>query len=156
MFETIIWATDGSEAAERALEFAKQLATYEGGQVIAVHANELMGGRGGGYPVFADEEEVERKLMHEVANLRDQGVRATFKLITSARHDAGRMIADFARGVDADAIVVGTRGHSAVTNLFLGSVTQRLLHIAHCPVLAIPPLKAAELAQEADERVAVS
>lgn len=58
MFKTIIWATDGSDAAERALEYAKQLASYEGGELIAVHANELLAGRGGGYPVLADEDDL--------------------------------------------------------------------------------------------------
>lgn len=49
------------------------------------------------------------------------------------------MIAERARELGADAIVVGTRGHGPVAGLLLGSVTQRLLHIAECPVLAVPP-----------------
>jgi nucleotide-binding universal stress UspA family protein len=40
--------------------------------------------------------------------------------------------------VAADLIIVGTRGHTALGGLMLGSVTQRLLHIGKCPVLAIP------------------
>ena len=48
------------------------------------------------------------------------------------------MIADAAREVDADVIVVGTRGHAPIAGLLLGSVTQRLLHIAPCPVLSVP------------------
>ena len=36
-------------------------------------------------------------------------------------------------------IVVGTRGRTALSGLLLGGVTQRLLHIAPCPVLAVPP-----------------
>jgi nucleotide-binding universal stress UspA family protein len=39
---------------------------------------------------------------------------------------------------DADAIVVGTRGHTALTGLLVGSVPQRLLHIAPCPVITVP------------------
>ena len=48
-------------------------------------------------------------------------------------------IADEAR---ADLIVVGTRGHSPVAGLLLGSVTQRLLHIAGRPVVVVPPTEA--------------
>jgi nucleotide-binding universal stress UspA family protein len=51
------------------------------------------------------------------------------------------MIVDVAREVDADLIIVGTRGHTPMVELLLGSVTQRLLHIATCPVLAVPPAR---------------
>ena len=48
------------------------------------------------------------------------------------------LIADVAHESDADLIVVGTRGHGRVAGMLLGSVTQRLLHVAPCPVLAVP------------------
>ena len=52
---------------------------------------------------------------------------------------AAHTIAEEAKEAGADLIVVGTRGHTALAGLLLGSVTQRLLHIAPCPVLAVPP-----------------
>ena len=51
----------------------------------------------------------------------------------------GRAIADIADGAGADLIVVGTRGHSSIPGVILGSVAHRLLHIAGRPVLAVPP-----------------
>jgi Universal stress protein family len=39
-------------------------------------------------------------------------------------------------------LAVGTRGHTMVAGLLLGSVTQRLLHISPCPELAVPPAHA--------------
>ena len=62
----------------------------------------------------------------------------TLRIATGAAPGAAHMIADIARELGADVIVVGTRGHTAIGGLLLGSVTQRLLHIATCPVLAIP------------------
>jgi hypothetical protein len=50
-------------------------------------------------------------------------------------------------------IVIGTRGHSSIGGLVLGSVTQRLLHVAPYPVLAVPP-NAAPAAIDADQREA--
>ena len=47
MFKTIVWATDGSESADRALPFAKELATGEGRTLVIVHGKEIfVGGRG--------------------------------------------------------------------------------------------------------------
>ena len=42
----------------------------------------------------------------------------------------------------ADLIIVGTRGHSQLAELMLGGVTQQLLRVAPCPVLAVPPATA--------------
>jgi nucleotide-binding universal stress UspA family protein len=50
MFKTIVWATDGSEAADAALPFAKGLAEGEGHELVVVHSTELLRGRAGGYP----------------------------------------------------------------------------------------------------------
>jgi len=38
-----------------------------------------------------------------------------------------------------DLVVVGTRGHGRVAGMLLGSVTQSLLQVAPCPVVAVPP-----------------
>jgi nucleotide-binding universal stress UspA family protein len=52
---------------------------------------------------------------------------------------AAHAIADAAKEAGADLVVVGTRGQGPLTGLLLGSVTHRLLHVAPCPVLAVPP-----------------
>jgi nucleotide-binding universal stress UspA family protein len=138
MFRTIVWATDGSEAADRALPYARELASGDGAKLIVVHCNELLVGRAGGYPVLADEDELADKIRDQVAMLNDEGVDATLEFVAGITPHAAHMIAQVAREVAADAIVVGTRGHAPVAGLLLGSVTQRLLHIAPCPVLAVP------------------
>jgi nucleotide-binding universal stress UspA family protein len=138
MFKTIVWATDGSDAADKALPYAKSLAEGPERTLVVVHAKELMVGRGGGSPVLADEDDLQAKIRSQVEEAREDGIDATFKLVAGGASHAAHMIADAAKEVDADVIIVGTRGHGPIAGLLLGSVTQRLLHIASCPVLAVP------------------
>ena len=139
MFKTIVWATDGSDSSDRALAFAKELATGEGRTLVVVHAKEIfIGGRGSGYPLQADEGELEAKIRGQAAAATGEGLDVTLQIISGGGGHAAHMIVDAARERGADLIVAGTRGHSPVVGLLLGSVTQRLLHVSHIPVLAIP------------------
>ena len=138
MFKTIIWATDGSEAADRALPTALELTAEANGRLLVVHANERFGGRAGGAPVLADEEDLQSALVSKVNELVKSGVNASFQVVSGLNTDPADLIADVAKESDADLIVVGTRGHGRVAGVLLGSVTQRLLHVASCPVLAVP------------------
>ena len=156
MFKTIVWATDGSESADRALPYAKELAGAREGRLVVVHSKELLVGRAGGYPVLADEDDIETKIERQVEQLRKEGVDASFELVSGAVSHAAHMISDAAREVGADLIVVGTRGHSAIVGLLVGSVTHRLLHIAPCPVLAVPAVAQTEPPQMDESEVAAS
>jgi len=138
MFRNVIWATDGSEHADRALATALTLVEEGRGKLFVVHANEILGGRGAGYPVFADEDELRKHIQDQVDSIVADGVDAELRVATGVQRDPGDLIADEARKVRADVIVVGTRGHGRIAGMLLGSVTQRLLHVAPCPVLAVP------------------
>jgi len=56
--------------------------------------------------------------------------------------------------VEASLIVVGTRGRSQATELLLGSVAQRLLHLTHVSVLVAHPNELAKLSKSAQADVA--
>jgi nucleotide-binding universal stress UspA family protein len=140
VFNKVIWATDGSEAADRALPLARTLASESNAPLLVVYCEEftLPGKGGGSLPVHANEEEVEEKIQRQVSDLSGDGLHATLEMDKSKVGGAADVIADIAAREQADLIVVGTRGHSVLGGLLLGSVTQRLLHIAPCPVLAVP------------------
>jgi nucleotide-binding universal stress UspA family protein len=140
VFNRIVWATDGSESADRALDLAKALASQNGSTIVAVHSVEYLSGPGsrGAFPEQADEPDVEAKINRQVSELAEQGIGATSKIVSGGMTGAAHTVAEVAADEGADLIVVGTRGHTALAGLLLGSVTQRLLHIAPCPVLVVP------------------
>jgi nucleotide-binding universal stress UspA family protein len=51
--------------------------------------------------------------------------------------NAGKQICSFAKSWDADLIIIGRRGHQGITEILLGSVSNYVLHHAHCSVLVV-------------------
>jgi len=151
MFKTILWATDGSETAAKALPFALGLAEPDHAKLVIAHVREIFVGRAGGYPVLADETELRDRIKQQVADLQSVGREATFIVRTASSGHAARTIAEIADEVGADLIVVGTHGYGRIAGLVIGSVTQGLLHAGICPVLAVPtgtPVEAYEPERE--------
>ncbi len=141
MFTTIVWATDGSENAARALPYAQALATGEGAMLVAVHIVQETADSNGadrGSAARAGSEDAAESVRTLVDGLSHDGLNAILKLVDLIGPQPAQGIADIAAEVGADVIVVGTRGHSAIGGL-IGSVTQRLIQIAPCPVLSVPP-----------------
>ena len=138
MFDTVVLALDGSPESIAAVPFARELAG-EHGAIRAVHVREILLGRGGGQPANANEDEIVAGVRRTVDDLKASGVDVSLEVATAASGGPAHVIAEIARRDGADVIVMGTRGRGQVAGLLLGSVTQRLLHLAHCPVFAVPP-----------------
>jgi len=117
----------------------KALAAEAEGELLVAHCEEFIppGPRSGRYPLYVDEDELKAKIKRQVDDLAAAGANATLQIVPTSAWGAAHAIADVARDAHADVIVVGTRGHTALGGLLVGSVTQRLLQIAPCPVLAV-------------------
>jgi nucleotide-binding universal stress UspA family protein len=88
MFKTIMWATDGTENADRALPYAKALAQEEGATLVVAHVVERYAShKASGLAVHADEEQVEAKLKKLAAQLSDEGQHA--EAIIALNEDTG-------------------------------------------------------------------
>ena len=139
MFKRILCATDGSEGAGRALTLAASLGAGADVTIDVVHVIEYFpAGRAAGLTTRADEPEIRARIDEQVAGA---GAKYVVHMPHAASGKVARRIADLAEELGSDVIVVGTRGHSGITGIMLGSVTQRLLHEASCPVLAVPPAR---------------
>lgn len=140
MFRTIVWATDGSELADQALEVAKPLAWRDGSQLVVLHVDRLLYGRAGGQSVLADEEDVREKLQAQVEQLRLDEIDARLEVSLDTSSAVADEIARLAAELHADLIVIATHGRGAVGTLVHGSVAKQVLHHAQCPVLVVPVL----------------
>lgn len=92
-----------------------------------------------GLAVYPDEDVVKAKLEETVQQLARDGFKPSLRIVDHVGPQPAHEIADIAREVGADLVVMGTRGHGPIAELLLGSVVLRLLHVAPCPVLAVPP-----------------
>jgi nucleotide-binding universal stress UspA family protein len=125
---------------EKALPAAKELAKEGSATVTYVHIVERVEGMGAvGVPHRVDERGVQTHIKKLANELSAQGIDASLEIRGHVRTRPAHAVVDLARAAGADLIVVGTRGHTAIGGLLLGSVTNRLLHLATCPVLVVPP-----------------
>src|SRR5579883_2517868 len=137
----ILVATDFSRCAQSALDLAIQLAAANKATIELFHVFTIPTWIGPAREVFAAdgatiagiERVVKEGLAKERARVESSGVRVT------TAHAEGAPIPEVilgrAREVEADLLVMGTHGRSGVKRLLLGSVAERVLRAAPCPVL---------------------
>ena len=76
----------------------------------------------------------ERQVEKLVEKARKRGVRASAMMVTG---DPAQQIVRMARSKRADLIVVGTHGRRGFSKFFLGSVAERVIATASCPVMTV-------------------
>jgi nucleotide-binding universal stress UspA family protein len=140
MFSRIVVGLDGSPQSDRAFAVARDLAALTEAAVTIVHVREMMLAPAvGGVPRRIDEDEIEVKIRSQADELATAGNGGELQIVaTTSAGGPAHDIANVARDAGAELIVVGTRGMGLIAGLLLGSVTQRLLQIAPCPVLSVP------------------
>jgi GMP synthase-like glutamine amidotransferase/nucleotide-binding universal stress UspA family protein len=147
MHASIVCGVDGSVESEAALHVAARLADrLELGLVVAhvaepAHVPYAAAAPFGGIAGRS-------ALMEEVESQEEAAERLLEQVVVAAGVDAERRtalgdpaerLAEIADEVDAELIVVGSRGRGAFKSAFLGSVSNALVGVARCPVLIVPP-----------------
>ncbi len=155
MFTKVIWATDGSEHADRAMPYAVQAAQADGAELHVVHVVEkLVGPRAANLDAFANEDDIKAKVERQAkAIAAENGLKTSLDVVVGVGNRIGDRIAEIAQDAGADLIVVGTRGHGALGSFVLGGVTQRLLHVSPCAVLSVPAGVGSEVQQSLEPAV---
>ena len=129
----ILLAYDGFEHSSHALEEAAKLAVGGQGAVTVlsvVPESDARASKAGGHRWLAPHAHQDVAVAHE--RLRERGVESEMK---TAHGDPVEEILREAESGAYDLVVVGSRGLGPVGRLLLGSVSERLVRTAPCPVL---------------------
>jgi universal stress protein A len=154
-FRRIVVPVDYSESSDAALRLATQLARAFNGRLQVVHFIPIQVYALTDYPIVADatiltRTESERLRVHVRKVLGDDA-----PLPSEIEVSWGSpyvQIADYAIEHQADVIVMGTHGRTGVKHLLLGSVAERTVRLAPCPVLTVRGDPAVTLAEAVADR----
>jgi nucleotide-binding universal stress UspA family protein len=135
----ILVAHDFSETAESALQLALDLAEKIGARVTIVHAYEAVYGFPESVELKADIlAAVEKTASKSLGDLTARTQRSGVEIQSLLRHGAAwSEINAAAKDVGADLIVIGTHGRRGIARALLGSVAEKVVRTAPCPVLTV-------------------
>ena len=143
MYQRIMVAIDGSDTSKRGLQEAINLAKNQNAKLAIIHVIDLVVVYGAGqFPGAYIEatrelarEAIEHARMIAIAAGINPEVQSP-EIITAGYHVADT-IEQGARDWKADLLVVGTHGRRGVSRFLLGSVAERIVRVAPCPLLLV-------------------
>lgn len=140
----VLVAIDFGDASEAALNYGRELARTFGARLAVLHVADNVLTRGFGaegyvanYPdLQRDVETAARRNLDAAVTDEDRTLlHATTVVITS--NTAAAAIVGYAKNENVDLIVMGTHGRGAMAHLLMGSVAERVVRTAPCPVLTV-------------------
>lgn len=136
----ILVALDGSESSLKAMRMAADIALRFGSKLTLVHVIPKLLLPPDVYGLTIAEVEKEHRsfadklLARAVAELAEPSLEVTTTVLYGSPAEA---LAEEGAASEVGLVVVGSRGHGAVARMFLGSVSDRLVHISSKPVLIV-------------------
>jgi nucleotide-binding universal stress UspA family protein len=142
LFRRIVVPTDFSVPSEEAWALAQRLARAVGAEVVLAHVlvpppiygeqPEVVGAE---LKVFDEARAwVEKELERSAADARATGLEVRTALRTGTAHEE---IVELATAERAELVVIGTHGRTGLTRALMGSVAERVIRLAPCPVLSV-------------------
>jgi nucleotide-binding universal stress UspA family protein len=140
MIKKILLPTDGSEYAEKTIQFAVDLAKSVGASVDVMYAFQPVASLRKRASMMLEEyrsamEEDASEIVTEVAErLKNEGLTVTASVVEGPAAEAILRAAD---ELLPDVIVMGSRGEGGFANVLLGGVAEQVVHHAKVPVLVV-------------------
>ena len=134
-WQRILVTTDGSKYSKAAAERAVNYAKVYGGELTVVAVVDAPAELSGVSPAAV--EDMIRKAKRYVGEVKSQADSAGLKTETFVLEgeDAYRKITEFAKEHNINIIVMGSHGRTGLSRLLIGSVAEKIIGYAHCPVL---------------------
>lgn len=137
MFSRILVAIDGSKSAKKAFEKSIYLAQKCDSKLDVVHVISCELG-GDSATTFELIDELKTKAEKMLDEYKIQATKSHVPIeITVTQGDPAQVIIELAKTKRYDLIIMGTRGKSAFQELLIGSVSQKVMHHASCPVMVV-------------------
>lgn len=141
MFKTIVVPTDFSVCAQNAANYAVSLALQNNSNVILVHSTSVRFSEAG---ALMDYSQQIKQVSQEYIKEEQERIIRLFPKIEGRISwrisivDLDIEIKELEADLEADLVVMGTKGRSGWEEILLGSETARIIESARIPVLAIP------------------
>jgi nucleotide-binding universal stress UspA family protein len=140
----ILVATDFGDAADVALNYGREFARTFGASLEVLHVAENITTRGADVEGFAvdwsalqhDIEAAARRELDELLTEEDR-MMLHAKPVFLISNAPALTIVEHARKSQTDLILMGTHGRGAMAHLVMGSVAERVVRLAPCPVLTV-------------------
>ena len=143
LLKNILVATDFGEASDVALSYGRDLARTYGATLHVVHAADNVLARYAADGTLAilpqlqnDIDEIARRQMADLLTDEDRTMLHATPVVLAALGPA-QAIVGYAKEHNVDVIVMGTHGRGALAHLLMGSVAERVVRTAPCPVLTV-------------------
>jgi len=143
---TILLPVDGSECSAKALVYALSFAKQYGARIVALHVIDrrweeqtrvafVEVGQDLTLKIQKGYEEEAQRILREITDAAGKAeVPVETRVLTGIPYEE---IVRAGREVSADLIIMGTHGRSGMSHLLLGSVAERVVRNAPCPVLTV-------------------
>lgn len=141
----ILLATDFSDASDAALAYARTFAETFGASLHVLHVLEDLAAHAWTTEVYVAalpgvHEEMERQARERLEQVLTPEERTRLNGVLVLRSGSPFVeVVRYAREENVDLIVLGTHGRGAIAHMLLGSVAERVVRKAHCPVLTVRP-----------------
>lgn len=141
--KSILVATDFGEASDAALAYGREMARAFDATLHVLHVADDVYVRLGGDAYVSVLPELQKDLEDEAQKKLDalaisnEAKPITVKKVVVTSSATAACVVQYARDNDINLIIVGTHGRGAVAHLLMGSVAERIVRTAPCPVLIV-------------------